>query len=124
MAVQDFASSMIDGLDRLHGMGISHGSICPETILLDNNKLVVSAFSSARLLDANATFQNDLEMTASTILFALSGGLAEGELDFADLLEAAKTGFADDGLFDGIRAGRLEICSARGSAVSRRSTIC
>ena len=111
MAVQDFARSVIEGLHQLHGLGISHGNIRPETILLDGSKLLISNFSRARLLETDAAaFKIDIEMAASTILFALSGGLAEEETDFADLLEAAKTKFSQDtiGIFDGVRAGRLE----------------
>jgi hypothetical protein len=112
MAAQDFARSLIEGLHQLHGMDIAHGSIKPETILLDGSKLVISDFSHARLVNENATsaLRTDLEMVASTILFAVSGGLADTELDFKDLLEAAKTEFAQDTIviFGGIRAGRLE----------------
>jgi hypothetical protein len=110
MAVQDFARSMIEGLDQLHGMDISHGSIRPEAILLDDSKLVISDFSRARLVDVHDTsvFQSDMEMAASTILFGLCTDLQGNELDFNELLAAAKTGFATDSLFDGIRAGRLE----------------
>jgi hypothetical protein len=123
MAVKDFARSVIEGLHQLHSLGISHGNIRPETILLDGSKLVISDFSHARLVnkDATSALHTDIEMAASTILFALSGGLAEEEsanrmvpsLDgavFVDLLEAAKTKFSPDtiGIFDGVRAGRLE----------------
>jgi hypothetical protein len=112
MAIQDFARSVIEGLHQLHGMGIAHGNIRPEMILLDGNQLVISDFSHARLLNADATsvFCIDVAMAASTILFALSGGLAEAELDFADLLAAAKTEFSEATpvIFEGIRAGRLE----------------
>jgi hypothetical protein len=113
MAVQDFASAMIEGLDQLHRMGIAHGNIRPHTILLDDSKLVISDFSGARLVEADAAaFKIDIEMAASTILFALSGGQMEEETTFSDLLEAAKSGFPaspeSDSLFDGIRAGRAE----------------
>jgi tRNA A-37 threonylcarbamoyl transferase component Bud32 len=112
MAVQDFARSVIEGLHQLHSMDIAHGNIRPETILLDGGKLAISDFSHARLVNegASSALRTDIEMAASTILFALSGGLAETEMNFGDLLETAKTEFAQDtiAIFDGIRAGRLE----------------
>jgi tRNA A-37 threonylcarbamoyl transferase component Bud32 len=107
MAVQDFASSMLQGLGQLHGMGIAHGNIRPATVLLDGSNLVISDFSRARLLEGDAfraAIADDLKAAASTILFALSGGLAT----FEDILEGAQANFDDETVFDGVRVSNRE----------------
>jgi hypothetical protein len=106
--VQDFASTMIEGLDQLHSMGIAHGNIQPETVLLDGSKLIISDFSRARLLEGDvllAALVDDVKKAASTILFALSAGQAT----FEDILESAQKYFDDETDFDGVRAGKPEL---------------
>ena len=50
-------------------------------------------------------------MLACTILYTLAGGRsADNEpLDFEELMEATKTGFGDAGLFDHVKAAKLEL---------------
>jgi hypothetical protein len=127
MSVQDFASSMIEGLDQLHSMNIAHGSIQPATILLDDSNLMISDFSCAtrratrgqeskfgsralpllaRLREADAAaFRTDLKAAASTILFALSGGATT----FEGIVNSVQTNFDDETAFEGVRAFKLEV---------------
>ena len=115
MAPQDFCRPVIEGLAQLHSMQIAHGKIRPASILrppqcnLERGKLVFSDFSCARLVEDDVTsaveFRTDIKMAASTILFALSGGLDLGLSDFGpsdfhDILNSAEAGFPDDSLFD------------------------
>jgi hypothetical protein len=53
----------------------------------------------------------DRHMLACTILYTLSGGRSANNdpLDFDDLMEVTKMGFNDPGLFDHVKAGKLEL---------------
>jgi serine/threonine protein kinase len=115
MATQDFCRAMIEGLAQLHSMQIAHGNINPASILLDSSKLVFSDFSRAKLAEGDVTstveFRADINMAASTILFALSGGLTSelDEWDIQDIVTASEAEFPDDSLFGGVKAGRPEL---------------
>jgi serine/threonine protein kinase len=107
MSVQDFARGMIEGLDQLHGMGIAHGNVGPETILLNESKLVISDFSRTSWLEGAmlTAIADDVKAAASTILFALSGGATT----FEDIVDSAQTDFHDDTVFDGIKTFKPEV---------------
>ena len=116
MATHDFCRAVIEGLAQLHSMQIAHGNVTPASILLDGSKLVFSDFSCAKSMaegdvTSAAEFRADINMAASTILFALSGGLTSelDEWDFQDIVKAAKAGFPDDSLFGSVKAGRPEL---------------
>jgi serine/threonine protein kinase len=115
MAIQDFCRAVIEGLAQLHSMQIAHGKIRPASILLERDKLVFSDFSCARLVEDDVTsaveFRTDIKMAASTILFALSGGLTSelDEWDFQDILNSAEAGFPADSLFGSVKAGQPEL---------------
>jgi hypothetical protein len=115
MATQDFCHALIEGLAQLHSLQIAHGKIIPASILLDGSKLVFSEFSHAKLTEGDVTsaseFRTDINMAASTILFALSGGLTSelDEWDFQDIVAAAEAQFPDESLFGGVKAGRPEL---------------
>jgi hypothetical protein len=115
MATQDFCRAVIEGLAQLHSMQITHGNINPASHLLNGSKLIFSDFSRAKLAEGDVTsaseFRADINMAASTILFALSGGRTSelDEWDFQEIVTAAEAEFPDNSLFGGVKAGRAEL---------------
>ena len=117
MSVQDFARAMIEGLDQLHLMGITHGNVGPETILLNESKLVISNFSHASLLEGDAlltALADDVKAATSTILFALSGGATT----FENIVNSAQMNFDEDAVFDGVKASKPEVMDLLRTMVS------
>jgi hypothetical protein len=96
--------------------GIAHHNIQPETILIDDGTVRISAFTAATVLgtESQSIAQDlaiDRHMLACTILYTLPGGRGADDqpLNFNELMDATKTGFDDPRLFDHVKAARLEL---------------